>query len=73
MEKTGSLHAGIAVNVTIKDVAQAAGVSPKTVSRVVNGEAYVRRAVKEAVLKVIDELGYKPNMAARSLAGHAPI
>lgn len=57
------------MNVTIKDVAQAAGVSPKTVSRVVNGEAYVRPAVKDAVLKVIDELGYKPNMAARSLAG----
>lgn len=56
------------MNVTIKDVAQAAGVSPKTVSRVLNGEAYVRPAVKEAVLAVIATLGYKPNIAARSLA-----
>jgi LacI family transcriptional regulator len=56
------------VNVTIKDVAQAAGVSPKTVSRVLNGEAYVRPAVKEVVLETIKTLGYKPNMAARSLA-----
>lgn len=57
------------MNVTIKDVAEAAGVSPKTVSRVLNGEAYVRPSVKEAVLETINQLGYKPNMAARSLAG----
>jgi LacI family transcriptional regulator len=56
------------VSVTIKEVAQAAGVSPKTVSRVLNGEAYVRPAVKDAILEVIERLGYKPNMAARSLA-----
>ena len=56
------------MNVTIKDVAQAAGVSPKTVSRVLNGEAYVRPAVKDMVLETIKSLGYKPNMAARSLA-----
>ena len=56
------------MSVTIKEVARAAGVSPKTVSRVLNGEAYVRPAVKEAILDVISTLGYKPNMAARSLA-----
>lgn len=54
--------------ITINDVARLAGVSPKTVSRVVNGEAYVRAATKEAVLKAIATLDYRPNMAARSLA-----
>ena len=56
------------MNITIKDVAEMAGVSPKTVSRVLNDEAYVRPAVKEAVRAAIDALGYTPNMAARSLA-----
>lgn len=54
--------------VTIDDVARAAGVSRKTVSRVLNGEAYVRDDKKSAILKAISDLGYKPNMAARSLA-----
>lgn len=53
---------------TIDDVARLAGVSPKTVSRVVNGEAHVREATKEAVERAIAALGYRPNMAARSLA-----
>ncbi|HET8710740.1 MAG TPA: LacI family DNA-binding transcriptional regulator, partial [Spongiibacteraceae bacterium] len=50
------------------DVARLAGVSPKTVSRVVNGEAHVREATKAAVEKAISALGYRPNLAARSLA-----
>lgn len=54
--------------VTLNDVARRAGVSPKTVSRVVNGEANVRSATREAVHKAIADLGYHPNMAARSLA-----
>ena len=54
--------------ITIDDVARLAGVSPKTVSRVVNGEAHVRETTKEAVEKAIAELNYQPNMAARSLA-----
>lgn len=54
--------------ITIDDVARLAGVSPKTVSRVVNGEAHVRETTKEAVERAIAELGYRPNMAARSLA-----
>lgn len=54
--------------VTIDDVAHLAGVSPKTVSRVVNGEANVREPTREAVRKAIAELGYRPNLAARSLA-----
>lgn len=55
-------------NTTIDDVAHLAGVSPKTVSRVLNGEAHVREATKAAVEKAIAALGYRPNLAARSLA-----
>lgn len=54
--------------VTIKDVAQRAGVSPKTVSRVINGEAHVRAGVREAVRRVVAELDYRPNAFARSLS-----
>ena len=54
---------------TLEDVATAAGVSPKTVSRVMNNEPNVRSATREKVLKVAKELGYRPNQAARSLAG----
>lgn len=49
------------------DVAHRAGVSLKTVSRVVNGEPHVRQAVRQRVLAAIRELGYKPNTAARAL------
>jgi len=54
--------------ITIKDVAARAGVSPKTVSRVINGESYVREEVREAVQRVVDELGYRPNAFARELS-----
>ena len=54
--------------VTIYDVAAKAGVGMKTVSRVLNNEAHVRPAMKERVMKAIDELGYRPNLAARQLA-----
>lgn len=52
---------------TIYDVAKAAGVSPKTVSRVLNGDAPVGRATREAVEKAIGELGYVPSSAARMM------
>ncbi|HWI86680.1 MAG TPA: LacI family DNA-binding transcriptional regulator [Sphingomonas sp.] len=54
---------------TISDVAASAGVSPMTVSRVINGEANVRAATRDLVNAAIIELGYAPNRAARSLAG----
>lgn len=53
---------------TIQDVAQAAGVSAMTVSRVINGEPNVRDSTREAVLAAIATLKYSPNAAARSLA-----
>ena len=53
---------------TIDDVARHAGVSPMTVSRVINGERNVREATRLRVTEAIRELGYAPNQAARSLA-----
>jgi LacI family transcriptional regulator len=52
---------------TIYDVARAAGVSPKTVSRVLNGDAPVGPATREAVDKAIRDLGYVPSSAARTM------
>jgi len=54
--------------VTLADVAKAAGVSPKTVSRVANNDAAVAEKTRKHVLRFIHELGYRPNTAARSLA-----
>jgi len=58
---------------TIYDVARRVGVSPMTVSRVVNGESNVRDATREAVQKAMRELQFRPNKAARSLAGASEI
>lgn len=54
---------------TIKDVAERAGVSIKTVSRVLNDEPHVRAEVKERVRAAARDLDYKPNRAASRLAG----
>jgi LacI family transcriptional regulator len=54
---------------TINDVADLAGVSIKTVSRVMNKEPNVRDVVREKVMAAVTELGYQPSMSARSLAG----
>jgi LacI family transcriptional regulator len=52
---------------TIKDVAARAGVSLKTVSRVVNNEPSVRPRTRDKVQREIDALGYQPDPFARSL------
>lgn len=52
---------------TIRDVARAAGVSTKTVSRVTNGDDYVAAETAERVREVIERLGYRANPLARSL------
>jgi len=52
---------------TISDVAKAAGVSLKTVSRVLNGEPTVRPATRERVLKFMRQLDYTPVTAARTM------
>lgn len=56
------------MKITISEVAEKAGVSIKTVSRVMNNEAGVRAATKEKVQAAMQELNYKPSKAARSLA-----
>lgn len=53
---------------TINDVAEQAGVSIKTVSRVMNNEPSVRPATREKVLVASKSLNYQPNAAARNLA-----
>ncbi len=52
---------------TLEDVARIAGVSRATVSRVVNGGTLVAAKTTEAVREAINEIGYHPNRAARSL------
>ncbi len=49
------------------DVARLAGVSHQTVSRVINGSPSIRPATKARVEQAIEELGYRPNTAARAL------
>ena len=53
---------------TLRDVAELAGVSPRTVSNVVNGYARVTPATREKVERAIQELDYRPNVLARNLA-----
>ncbi|MET0322676.1 MAG: LacI family DNA-binding transcriptional regulator, partial [Duganella sp.] len=54
---------------TMNDVARQAGVSPMTVSRVLNGDTRVRDATRRRVADAMAALNYAPNQAARSLAG----
>ena len=55
---------------TIYQVAERAGVSLSTVSRVLNGKASVNKVPKERVEKAVKELNYRPNSVARSLANN---
>jgi LacI family transcriptional regulator len=54
--------------ITLGDVAREAGVSPSTVSRILNGTAVVAPSKRAAVEAVIEKLGYQPNVLARGLA-----
>jgi LacI family transcriptional regulator len=53
---------------TLEDIARMCGVSRSTVSRVMNGDTYVKTATREKVMAVIREYNFQPNLAARSLA-----
>lgn len=55
-------------DLTLDDIARLAGVSPSTVSRVLNNLVGSRSKAREQVLKVLAETGFQPNAAARSLA-----
>lgn len=57
------------MRIRIEDVAAAAGVSMKTVSRVLNQEPNVREETRRRVEEMVQKLQYKPNPSARSLAG----
>lgn len=54
--------------ITMLDVSMRAGVSKATVSRVLNGTGQVKKSTRDAVFKAMDELGYRPNFLAQSLA-----
>jgi LacI family transcriptional regulator len=58
------------MGITIGDVSRVAGVSIKTVSRVLNKEKYVAEGTRARVEAAALELGFHPNFAARALAGH---
>ncbi len=51
----------------IKEVAEAAGVSTATVSRVLSNKPHVRPELREKVLEAVETLGYRPNLVARTL------
>jgi len=55
-------------NLTLEDIAEKAGVSRSTVSRVINGHKNISDGVRQRVLEVVKETGYRPNAAARTLA-----
>ena len=57
------------MRVRIEDVANQAGVSMKTVSRVLNNEPGVREATRAKVLETVAAMNYRPDPSARSLAG----
>ena len=67
-KKEGEKHGARMPKPTINDVARLAGVSKKTVSRVINRSPLLNEETRERVAKVIRELGYTPNPQARALA-----
>lgn len=66
---TGEPASRTSRSVSIRDVAAAAGVSYQTVSRVINQSPRVKQSTRQLVLAAIEDLGFRPNRAARTLAG----
>lgn len=58
------------MRVRLEDVARVAGVSPKTVSRVLNDEPNVRQSTRDRVRQAMEKLNYRPHIWARSLASN---
>jgi len=67
MDENSLIRSDRSKRVTIKDVAQAAGVSTQTVSRVMNKFSYVSEETRQHVEAVVAQLGYRPSTLARSL------
>jgi len=61
----------MAKNVTLKDIAQRAGVSYQTVSKALRGQMQVTPEVHARIQDAVQTLGYRPNASARSLRTHA--
>jgi DNA-binding LacI/PurR family transcriptional regulator len=61
-----AMKASSDLRITLHDVAEKAGVSHQTVSRVINQHPYVKPHTRERVLRAIEELGYLPNRSAKS-------
>jgi LacI family transcriptional regulator len=59
---------GTALKIGIKDIAKHANISIGTVDRVLHNRGEVSKTTREQVLKIIDELGYTPNLLAKSLS-----
>jgi DNA-binding LacI/PurR family transcriptional regulator len=55
------------VRVTIKEIAVKAGVSPAAVSKALNNKSDIGDATRERIIRISQELGYRPNMIARNL------
>ncbi|GCF95072.1 LacI family transcriptional regulator [Enterococcus florum] len=55
------------MTITVKDVAKKAGVSPSTVSRVINDHPSISPETKKRIRKMMDQMGYVPNITARNL------
>ena len=53
--------------ITLKELAEKCGVSIATVSNILNDKSNVSESTKTRVLKMVEELGYKPNYLARNL------
>src|SRR3954451_6585372 len=53
--------------ITINDVAEKAGVSRQTISRVLNNKGDVNEETRKRVLRIIEELGFQPSIQARSM------
>jgi len=56
------------MGVTLKDIAECAGVTSATVSMVINNKPNISEATRKKVMKIAKELNYYPNVIARGLA-----
>ncbi|HUX49525.1 MAG TPA: LacI family DNA-binding transcriptional regulator, partial [Spirochaetia bacterium] len=67
MRLTSAVKQSMKNAVTIHEVSRRAGVSLSTVSRVLNDNANVNADMRERVLRAVEDLGYRPNLAAQAL------